>query len=230
MRELLVDTFVHLPPPRIIEQLTSDQAEQRLDGADHSIAEIVAHMSFWQDWFCTRCEGTPEPMGRGGGRLAGGRARCVAGRPRPLPRRPRARGHIGPAEGRGHVSRHRLPAARQLTRSVTSWCTSPSTTHVILGQVNPAAPVDGPLAAAVRQLDLVSRRVASACLRPRRRNARQSPPGGDGGCMWNDTPLTGRLGIRCPMVRGRSAAVSRRRRWSRRSPMPEAWARSARRG
>ena len=62
MRELLVDTFVHLPPPRVIEQLTSDQAEQRLDGADHSIAEIVAHMSFWQDWFCTRCEGTPEPM------------------------------------------------------------------------------------------------------------------------------------------------------------------------
>src|SRR5688572_16191428 len=61
-RELLIDTFTHIPPTRALEQLTADEAERRVPGATHSIADIVAHMSFWQDWFCRRCEGVAEPM------------------------------------------------------------------------------------------------------------------------------------------------------------------------
>jgi uncharacterized damage-inducible protein DinB len=62
MREMLIDTLVHVPPARALEGLTSVDAERRVDGANHSIAEIVAHMDFWQRWFCSRCEGTAEPM------------------------------------------------------------------------------------------------------------------------------------------------------------------------
>jgi uncharacterized damage-inducible protein DinB len=60
-RELLVETFVHMPPARALEQLGIEDAERR-QGAVHSIAEIVAHLSFWQEWFCRRCEGVAEPM------------------------------------------------------------------------------------------------------------------------------------------------------------------------
>jgi uncharacterized damage-inducible protein DinB len=61
-RELLIDTYAHMPPARALEGLTSEEAERRVPGTGHSIAEIVAHMSFWQDWFCRRCEGVAEPM------------------------------------------------------------------------------------------------------------------------------------------------------------------------
>ena len=33
-----------------------------MPGAPHSIAEIVAHLAFWLDWFCRRCEGNGQPM------------------------------------------------------------------------------------------------------------------------------------------------------------------------
>ena len=61
-RELLIDTLPHIPPAHALEQLGTADAERRLAGAGHSIAEIVAHMSFWQDWFCRRCDGVGEPM------------------------------------------------------------------------------------------------------------------------------------------------------------------------
>ena len=61
-QELLIDTFVHIPPHRALEQLTAADAERRLAGASHSIAEIVAHMAFWQEWFCRRCDGVADPM------------------------------------------------------------------------------------------------------------------------------------------------------------------------
>jgi uncharacterized damage-inducible protein DinB len=61
-RELLLDTLAYIPPARALEQLTPDQAERRVAGANHSIAEIVAHLTFWATWFCNRCEGTPAPM------------------------------------------------------------------------------------------------------------------------------------------------------------------------
>lgn len=62
VRELLIDTLAHIAPAGALEHLTPDEAERRVPGSTHSIAEIVAHMDFWASWFCSRCEGTPEPM------------------------------------------------------------------------------------------------------------------------------------------------------------------------
>jgi uncharacterized damage-inducible protein DinB len=61
-RQWLIETHAHIPPGHALEQLTAPDAERRPVGAAHSIAEIVAHMSFWQDWFCSRCNGAAEPM------------------------------------------------------------------------------------------------------------------------------------------------------------------------
>jgi uncharacterized damage-inducible protein DinB len=62
LREMLVEPIVYLAPGKTLEGLTPDQADQRIAAGTHSIAEILAHMTFWQDWFVTRCEGTPAPM------------------------------------------------------------------------------------------------------------------------------------------------------------------------
>jgi uncharacterized damage-inducible protein DinB len=61
-RELLVDTFAYIPPARTIGDLSADEAERRLSDQSHSIAEIVAHMNFWQTWFAKRIDGLDEPM------------------------------------------------------------------------------------------------------------------------------------------------------------------------
>jgi len=63
-RELLIDTIAYMPPGKALQGLAPDQAERRVAGANHSIAEIVAHLSFWQDWFLRRLEGEAEPMVR----------------------------------------------------------------------------------------------------------------------------------------------------------------------
>ena len=62
VRELLIETLAHIPPASALEGLTVDEAERRVPGANHSIAAIVAHLTFWATWFCARCEGTAEPM------------------------------------------------------------------------------------------------------------------------------------------------------------------------
>jgi len=61
-RELLVDTFAHIPPAQAIAGLSAADAERRVPGVNHSIAEIVAHVTFWATWFCDRCDGTNAPM------------------------------------------------------------------------------------------------------------------------------------------------------------------------
>src|SRR5262245_32883539 len=61
-RELLIDTLAYIPPSRAIEALTPQDAERRVSTATHSIAEIVAHLIFWQTWFTRRIEGVAEPM------------------------------------------------------------------------------------------------------------------------------------------------------------------------
>lgn len=61
-RELLTDTTPFMPPGRILEGLSSADAERPAPGAPHSIAEIVAHMVFWQEWFARRAQGAREPM------------------------------------------------------------------------------------------------------------------------------------------------------------------------
>lgn len=61
-RELLIEPIAFLAPARTIEGLTPAQAERHVPGANHSIAQILAHVTFWQDWFCQRCDGVAAPM------------------------------------------------------------------------------------------------------------------------------------------------------------------------
>ena len=56
-REHLSSSVAYLAPAKALEGLATEDAERRLSGATHSIAEIVAHMAFWQDWFLARCLG-----------------------------------------------------------------------------------------------------------------------------------------------------------------------------
>ena len=72
VRELLIETLAHIPPAGALEHLTADEAERRVPGANHSIAEIVAHMNFWASWFCRPVRGhgrrrwsrVPRPAGQ----------------------------------------------------------------------------------------------------------------------------------------------------------------------
>jgi uncharacterized damage-inducible protein DinB len=61
-RQWLTDTHAHMPPAKAVEELSPYDAERRLPGANHSIADIVAHMAFWQEWLCLRCDGVAQPM------------------------------------------------------------------------------------------------------------------------------------------------------------------------
>jgi uncharacterized damage-inducible protein DinB len=61
-QELLIQPIVFLPPANALEGMSAGDAERRVNGVNHSIAEIVAHMAFWQDWFRRRAEGDAEPM------------------------------------------------------------------------------------------------------------------------------------------------------------------------
>ena len=42
---------VHLEPGVILEGLTVDHAHAKPHSLPHSIAEIVAHICYWQEWF-----------------------------------------------------------------------------------------------------------------------------------------------------------------------------------
>src|SRR5262249_55276786 len=61
-REFLIDTSAYLAPAHVRDGLTAADADRRVEGAPHTIAEIVAHLAFWQAWFLGRCEGTAAPM------------------------------------------------------------------------------------------------------------------------------------------------------------------------
>jgi uncharacterized damage-inducible protein DinB len=61
-RELLADTTAYLSPRLVLDGLPPDLADRCVPGAPHTIAEIVAHMTFWQAWFRGRCDGTAGPM------------------------------------------------------------------------------------------------------------------------------------------------------------------------
>jgi uncharacterized damage-inducible protein DinB len=61
-REFLIDTVAHIRPLHAVDGLTVADAERRLANAPHSIADLVAHMAFWQDWWCSRCEGQGAPV------------------------------------------------------------------------------------------------------------------------------------------------------------------------
>jgi uncharacterized damage-inducible protein DinB len=42
---------IHLEPAAVLDGLTADQAHTKPHGLPHSIADIVAHMCYWQEWF-----------------------------------------------------------------------------------------------------------------------------------------------------------------------------------
>jgi uncharacterized damage-inducible protein DinB len=61
-RALLSDNHAHIPALSALDGLTPDAADARIAHAPHSIAEIVAHLTFWQEWFCGRCDGFAGPL------------------------------------------------------------------------------------------------------------------------------------------------------------------------
>ncbi len=60
--ELLVAPFAHMPPRRVLEGLSPNQAAAPVPGAPHTVVEVLAHMVFWQTWFLDRCTGVATPM------------------------------------------------------------------------------------------------------------------------------------------------------------------------
>jgi uncharacterized damage-inducible protein DinB len=61
-RDLLADNHAHISALSVLDALTAADADARIAHAPHSIAEIVAHMTFWQEWFCGRCDGSADPL------------------------------------------------------------------------------------------------------------------------------------------------------------------------
>jgi len=61
-RDLLFDNHAHIPALSALDGLTVHHADVRIAHAPHSIAEIVMHLAFWQEWFCGRCDGSAEPL------------------------------------------------------------------------------------------------------------------------------------------------------------------------
>lgn len=55
---------VHLEPAAILDGLTDAQAHTKPHGLPYSIADVVAHMCFWQEWFnaCLVCGFTGIPQ------------------------------------------------------------------------------------------------------------------------------------------------------------------------
>ncbi|MGH9370309.1 MAG: DinB family protein [Vicinamibacterales bacterium] len=62
VRELLIEPVAYIGPARALEGLGASDAERRPGVENHSVADIVAHLMFWQDWFVERCQGTSVPM------------------------------------------------------------------------------------------------------------------------------------------------------------------------
>lgn len=51
LTSVLTGESVHLEPARILDGLTDAQAHTKPHGLPYSIADVVAHMCFWQEWF-----------------------------------------------------------------------------------------------------------------------------------------------------------------------------------
>ena len=62
LHEFLTSPVAYLAPGKALDGLSAAQAEQKSVGVEHSIAGIVAHLAFWQDWFYQRCTGQAVPM------------------------------------------------------------------------------------------------------------------------------------------------------------------------
>ena len=51
LTSVLTGEGVHLEPAAILEGISADHAHAKPHGLPHSIADIVAHMCYWQEWF-----------------------------------------------------------------------------------------------------------------------------------------------------------------------------------
>ena len=60
--EFLIAPIGYLAPDKLLDGLSATEAEHRVTEGMHTVAEIVAHLSFWQDWFHARCTSQPAPM------------------------------------------------------------------------------------------------------------------------------------------------------------------------
>ena len=61
LRYALRGAHAFLAPSATLAALPSDLALLKPVDSPHSVADIVAHMAFWQQWFLDRCEGRPIP-------------------------------------------------------------------------------------------------------------------------------------------------------------------------
>jgi uncharacterized damage-inducible protein DinB len=61
LHSILRGAHAYLPADATLAGLTTAEAAIRPENAEHSIAEIVAHMAFWQQWFLDRCDGLTVP-------------------------------------------------------------------------------------------------------------------------------------------------------------------------
>lgn len=62
VRELLIEPIAYIAPARALDGLSAADAERRVTGANHSVAEIIVHLAFWQEWMVGRAEGLDAPM------------------------------------------------------------------------------------------------------------------------------------------------------------------------
>jgi uncharacterized damage-inducible protein DinB len=62
LRHLFTETYVHMPPANVLADLAEADAARKSSDGLHSIAEVLAHMEFWQAWFLKRCRGEAIPM------------------------------------------------------------------------------------------------------------------------------------------------------------------------
>lgn len=60
--ELLASPLAFMPPGRLLDGLSPEDAARKVSGVNHSIVEILAHMVFYQSWFLSRCSGVAAPM------------------------------------------------------------------------------------------------------------------------------------------------------------------------
>jgi uncharacterized damage-inducible protein DinB len=61
LHSILRGAHSYLAPSAALAGLTADVACHKPANTPHSIAEIVAHMAFWQEWFLDRCDGVATP-------------------------------------------------------------------------------------------------------------------------------------------------------------------------
>jgi uncharacterized damage-inducible protein DinB len=62
LHQLFQGAHSHLTAPAALAGLSAADAHRRPDASPHSIAAIVAHMAFWQEWFLDRCESRATPL------------------------------------------------------------------------------------------------------------------------------------------------------------------------